>query len=115
MGSWNWDRPAAASALPAIVLFVVGGFLPGTPPALDESRAKIVDYFASNHRAGLIGNILGGLAFIALLWFASHIAATLRRAGEDRLAAVSFGGAIIALGLGGLGGTLNTALFWGAA
>jgi hypothetical protein len=115
MGSWNWDRLAAGSALPAIVLFVIGSFLPGSPPALDDSRAKIVHFFASNHRSGLVGSILGGIAFIFFLWFASHLAATLRRGGEDRLAGVSFGGAIVALGLAGLSGTLNTALFWGAA
>jgi hypothetical protein len=54
--------------------------------------------------------IVGALALIALLWFLGSLAARLREAGEPRLAAIAFGGGVVAIAIVLVGFSLNAAL-----
>lgn len=113
MGSRNWDRMAAGSGFAAIVLFLIAVFLPGAPPQTTASKASILHYFSSHHRSGLIAAIAGGLGLIALLWFVGCVADAMRKSGEDRLAGVGLGAAMIALTAFLVSGGLTTAMFYG--
>jgi hypothetical protein len=113
MGTRNWDRIAAGSGFVAIVLFLISIFLPGAPPQTTASKAKIIDYYASNHRSGLIAAILGGLGLIALLWFIGCVVNAMRKSGEGRLAEVALGSAMIAMTSLLVSGGITTALFYG--
>jgi hypothetical protein len=59
-----------------------------------EAGAQQVRYVLSNSREIKVGAILLGLALITFVWFVSSLAARLRDAGEPRLAAIAFGGAV---------------------
>src|SRR6266849_8482436 len=91
MGKWSWDRLAAGSGIVCVAGLLIGTFLPGTPPTVTDSRAKVIHYFVSHHRRGLLAEIIVGLGLLALIWFIGTVAATVRRRGEDRLAAVALG------------------------
>lgn len=94
MPKWNWERLAATSGLAFIVLFIVAIAIPGRPPDLDAAATKFEAYILNNARDLKISAILIGLAAVAWIWFSACVAGRLRTAGEQRLAAVAFGGAI---------------------
>jgi hypothetical protein len=94
MAKWNWERLAAGSGILFVVLFIVGFFIPGKPPTMSAGNTKWVHYVVSNSREIKVGSILLGLALITFVWFAGSLAARLRDAGEPRLAAIAFGGAV---------------------
>lgn len=95
MGRWSSERLAALSGVAFVVLFIVGFSIGGESPGIDESNDAWVAYFLDKHTEGLIASAVLGLAVIAFIWFVSTIATRIRRAGEDRLAAVAFGGGMV--------------------
>lgn len=113
MQKWNWERHAAGSGIAFVVLVLVSSFIVPVPPKLTAGSAKIIHYYASHHRAGLVSSILGGLAILAFIWFGASLASKLRDGGEPRLGAAAFGGILVAAGLAGVSGMLATALFYG--
>src|SRR5438128_6849827 len=115
MGNWNWDRVAAGSGIAGVAGLLIGTFLPGSPPTVTDTRAKVITYFVSHHRRGLLAEIIVGLGLLALIWFFGTVAATVRRRGEDRLAAIALGGGIAAIGIAFIGTAINTALFYSVA
>src|SRR5438477_11341613 len=94
MTRWNWERLAACSGVLFVVFFVIGLFVPGKQPSLSAANTKWVDYFVGNSREIKVSAILFGLAVVAFVWFGGSLAARLREAGEARLAAIAFGGAV---------------------
>ena len=115
MGKWSWDRLAAGSGIVGVAGLLIGTFLPGSPPTVTDTRAKVITYFVSHHRRGLLAEIIVGLGLLALIWFFGTVAATVRRRGEDRLAAIVLGGGIAAIGIAFIGTAINTALFFSVA
>ena len=115
MRAWNWDRLAAGSGLVFVVLLLLSAFITGSPPKVTDRSAKIVSFFTEHHRAGLIAGMLGGLAIIAGIWFFATLANRLREAGEPRLAAVAFGGGIMAGAIGMVATFLLTIMFYKVA
>jgi hypothetical protein len=100
MRKWGAERLAACSGVVFVALFIVGYLVAGKPPDLRDPNADWITYVGSHHRRLLVGAILLGLSFFAVLWFAGSVAAALRRGGEARLGTVAFGGAVAATGLG---------------
>jgi hypothetical protein len=94
MAKWNWERLAAGSGILFVVLFIVAFVIPGKPPTMSADNTKWVHYVLSNSREIKVSSILLGLALITFVWFAGSLAARLRYAGESRLAAIAFGGAV---------------------
>ena len=115
MGKWSRDRIAAGSGIVGVVGLLVGAFLPGSPPTVTASREKVIHYFVSHHRRGLVSDIITGLGLLALLWFVGTIATVIRRRGQDRLAAVALAGGVASIGLAFAGLAINTALFHSVA
>ncbi len=113
MGRLDWDRLAAASGAVFVALFVAG-FALGTAdqPSLGDPGADWVAWARDNARELKGATILLGLALTAFVWFVGSIAQALRRAGEERLAAVATtaGAAMASMALVGV--ALATALAW---
>ena len=111
MGRWSADRLAAASGVAFVVLFIVGFFVGTKPPDSSDPNSEWVSYFLNHHRATLIGAVLIGAAVMFFIWFAGSVGAALRNAGEQRLAAVAFGGGVataaVAIVLTGLQAALS--------
>ncbi len=84
MDDTRWERLAALGGFAFVVLAVVGTFLPGAPPAADDTAKKIGDYFR-DHSGGIkAGQVLTGLALIALSWWFGSLWRMMRRAEDDR-------------------------------
>jgi hypothetical protein len=115
MGRWSWDRIAAGSGIVGVAGLLVGTFLPGSPPTVTDSRAKVIHYFVSHHRRGLVAEIIIGLGLLALIWFVGTISSAIRSKGQERLAAIALGGGIAAIGISFIGTAINTALFYSVA
>ena len=56
--------------------------------------------------------ILFGLAFVAFLWLAGSLAAALREGGEQRLAAVAFGGGVATVAVALASTAFQAAMAW---
>ena len=95
----KWERYAALGGFVFVVLNVIAGFLPGTPPAIDDSTAKITAYFEDHATAIKISQLLAGVATIGLLWWLGSLWRMMCRAENERprLAIV----AAVSLGMGG--------------
>jgi hypothetical protein len=111
----RWERYAALGGFAFVILNVVGAFLPGTPPAIDDSAEKIRDYFKDHAGALKIGQVLAGLGTIGLLWWLGSLYRMMSRAENERprlaiVAAVSLG---MAGGLAMMSGvfTAETAIY----
>lgn len=113
MGRLDWDRLAAASGAVFVALFVAG-FALGTSdqPSLGDPGADWVAW-ARDHVRELKGaTILLGLALAAFVWFVGSVAQALRRAGEERLAAVATTAGAVMASLALIGIALATAVAW---
>jgi hypothetical protein len=71
-----------------------------SPPGYGASRARLTAYFLHHHQRGLVAGILAGVALVAFLWLLGSLASALRAGGEGRLAAIAFGGGLVALAVG---------------
>jgi hypothetical protein len=91
-------RADAATGIVAMILFIVGFALPGTPPKADDPPPEITAFF-TDHRGGILaGSFIAGLGAVAFLWFLGSLRSYLREAegGLGRLSAAAFGGGIAA-------------------
>jgi hypothetical protein len=95
----KWERYAALGGFVFVILNVIGSFLPGTPPAIDDSNAKVTAYFKDNASNIKISQYLAGIATIGLLWWLGSLWRMMCRAENERprLAVV----AAVSLGMGG--------------
>ena len=115
MGRWSADRLAATSGIAFVVLFIVSFFSATKPPDSTDSNAQWVTYFVDHHRATLISAVLLGAAVMFFIWFAGSVGAALRTAGEQRLAAVAFGGGVATAAMGLSAAAVQGALAYGIA
>jgi hypothetical protein len=80
----KWERYAALGGFVFVVLNVVGSFLPGTPPSIDDSTPKITAYF-KDHAGGLkVAQLLAGVGTIGLLWWFGSLWRMMCRAENER-------------------------------
>jgi hypothetical protein len=95
----KWERYAALGGFVFVILNVVGAFLPGTPPALDDGAAKVATYFKDNDSMIMAAQVLSGFGTIGLAWWFGSLFRRLRAAegGNPRLSVV----ALLGLALGG--------------
>ena len=87
LGERRWG---AIAAFATVILWIVGFFIAGKPPAFDAPAATIVDYFQSNHKAVLIGAVLVAIGILLYLFAMSQLRLLLRGAGH-RSAATQVG------------------------
>ena len=115
MTRWNSDRIAAASGIAFVVLAIAAALVGGPPPDVKDRAAEVVDYYRDYRTGLLIGSYLSGLAYVTFVWFAAVLARRIWAAGEQRLAAVAFGGALLAVAAVLVADTVNYSLAWRGA
>ena len=107
----DWHRSASVAGLAFVALSVASTFLPGTPPASDDSAAKVAAYFRDNASGIKAAQFIGGLGVIALVYWFGSLWRLLTRAedGRPRLTAVAGLSLGIALSLAVVSGTFTAA------
>jgi hypothetical protein len=114
MNDVKWERYGALGGVIFVVLLLVSGFIPGSPPATDDSAREIHEYFRDNDTAIKVASYLAGLSIFPFLIFLGSVWSRVRSAGDEmrRLATILVGGAVVAVGLASLGTviTATTAL-----
>jgi hypothetical protein len=102
----KWERWSALGGIIFVVLSLVAGLMPGTPPKTGDSAVKIADFIADKGDRLRWAGYLGALAVVALFWFLGGVWRVLRRAegGNPRLTVVAVIGAVFASVMATLGG-----------
>src|SRR5439155_21615199 len=100
-------RLDAGAGIVAIVLFLVGFFLPGAPPKADDSAREVTKYLVDKRGDLLAAFFLITLAAVFFIWFAAAVTRYLQSSGDDSgLPRASFGGAVAGLTLVAGGGAV---------
>jgi hypothetical protein len=104
----NSERSLALAGIVATVLIVVGAFLPGSPPKVDDSSAKIAKFLVDNSDQIRWGGFIAALGSVVLLGWLGAVWRLLRRAegGAPMLAVGAAAGAVMAAALFNVGGVL---------
>jgi hypothetical protein len=111
MDDERWERYAAVGGVVFVILNIIGAVLPGTPPAADDSAAKITEYFQDHTGAIEAAQIFLGVGVIGLVWWFGSLWRMMVRAedGRPRMAIVALLGLAAAAGLVLLSGALTSA------
>lgn len=98
------------------VTSVVGYFITGNPPRVDDSQSQITSYFDGNRGQLMTQAILISIAAAALVWFAAALAQALReRMPTSDVPGAILGGVTLAAGLVFIGAILTATLAFRAA
>jgi hypothetical protein len=92
-----WQRYAALGGIWFVVFSVAGAFLPGAPPATNDSADKIAKYFNDHAGAIKVTTLLTGIGIIGLLWWLGSLWRLMSDAedGRPRMAVVAVAGLAI--------------------
>lgn len=98
MDDSRWERWSALGGVVFVVLILASALLPGSPARPGDSTAKIEGFVYDKAKEIRWSAFLGGLAVLALFWFAGAVWRFLRRAegGSPRLTVVAVLGASFA-------------------
>lgn len=112
MDDKTWERYGLLGGVGFAVLILISSIIPGAPPQLDDSGAKIAEYFSDHDRALRLATFLAGLALIGIVWWIGSLWRVMRRAegGEPRLAVVAFGGLLFSGAMAFSGMALQSAI-----
>ena len=112
MNDANYRRLGAMAGIAAMVLIVVGFFLPGAPPKADDPVTEFTDFLVDKRGALLAGTMLIGLGAALLLTFFSALRDQLAVGGRgNAFAREAFGAGIVTVTINLIG----TAILAGAA
>jgi hypothetical protein len=94
-----------------VVLNLVGTFLPGAPPALDDGAVKVAAFFKDNDSMIMAGQALSGFGTIGLAWWFGSLFRRLRAAegGNPRLSVVALLGLALAGSCALVSGAISSA------
>jgi hypothetical protein len=108
MDDRKWERWSALGGVVFVVLILASGFLPGSPPKPGDSAQKIAQFITDKSKEVRWAALLGGLAVLALFWFAGAVWRFLQRAegGSPRLTVVATLGASFAAVMSVVGGVV---------
>lgn len=115
MDKARWDKIAAAGGIVGVALFVIAGFMYGSPPGVEEDAQSVADFFAEDGGQVLGSVFLQGLGVLAILWFVAALTDAMREAGEARLAAAAFGSFLLAFSIGATAALTRSALAYSIA
>jgi hypothetical protein len=99
MSERQWERIGAGTGIGFVVAMLVAVFLAPTPPHIDASTTKILDYVSDN-RPELLGSAVAGLvAGLLFLLFLGHLRHVLQRSesGTEKLSPLVYGAGLIML------------------
>ena len=106
----SMERWAASTGVGFAIVFLISGFLPGTPPKWFATADDIQWYLQGKHKEILAAMILSGLAAILFLWFLSTFAGMFREAGQGRLATVMYGAGVATIAIASIGDGIQLGL-----
>ena len=110
------SRLDAGAGIVAIVLFLVGFFLPGAPPKADDSSQEVTKYLIDKRDELLCAFFLIALAAIFFIWFAAAVSRYLQASGDESgLPRAAFGGAVAGATLVAGGGAVIQGIVFEAA
>lgn len=98
----KWERWAPGAGILFVLAYIVAFAIGGDPPKADDSVGTIRDYYADDG-AILTSTYIFGIAVVFYLSFVGTLASRLREAGQRRLAAVAFAGALTVAGIAIIG------------
>jgi hypothetical protein len=107
----KWEQYGALAGVVFVVLVLLGAFIPGSPPAPDDSAREIHEFFVGNDDGLKIAGYLNGLAIFPFLVFLGSLWSRVR-GGEDetrRLATMVAGGGVVAVAVAAVGTVVTTA------
>jgi hypothetical protein len=106
MDDRRWARWSALGGVLFVVLILVSGFLPGSPPKTSDSASKMARFIGDNSGAIRWAGYIGALAAVVLFWFLGAVWRFLRDAegGSPRLTVMAVMGAGFAAATSALAG-----------
>lgn len=90
------EKYGALAGIVFVVLNIVGSVMMGSPPASDDSDAKVLQWFVDKDSGIKTSAFLGGLSVIFMFWFLGTLWRHMNKAegGSTRVAVVSAAGLI---------------------
>jgi hypothetical protein len=86
-------RLGAAAGAGAVLLFVTGGLIAGTPPDFSASGAEVAEFLSEQRTRLQVGIVVSAASTPLLIWFLATVAALTREAAgaAERAGSVAFG------------------------
>jgi hypothetical protein len=108
MSDSKWERWSALGGVVFAVLATASGLVPGSMPKPSDTPDQIADFISDKGREVRVAAFIGGLATLALFWFAGAVWRFLRRAegGNPRLTVVAILGVSFAAAMSAVGGVM---------
>jgi hypothetical protein len=112
MDESKWERYAALGGIWFVVLNVIGAFLPGAPPSMDDSAEEMAKYFSDHAGAIEVATLLLGLGMIGLLWWFGSLWRQMVNAEDNRprMAVVALAGLAVGAPLALAGAAITSAV-----
>ncbi|MEX0665015.1 MAG: hypothetical protein WD598_09650 [Acidimicrobiia bacterium] len=104
----KFARYGLLAGVATAVLFIVSGFIAGSPPMVSDTDKEIQKYIIDNQDALKISSYLGGLAALTFLWFLGSLYGRLRASegGNGRLSRVAMMSGVVGLSVALAGNAL---------
>jgi len=93
MSERQWERVGSITGIGFVAAMIVSVFMAPTPPHIDASTSKILDY-VTGHRTAILGaTVVGSLAGLLFLLFLGHLRQLLQRSegGAEALSPIVYG------------------------
>jgi hypothetical protein len=105
MDDSKWERWGALGGILFVILVVVAGFLPGSPPKTSDSAPEIAKFVADKGDEIRCAGYLSALAAVPFFWWLGSLWRMLRRAegGMPRLTVMATLGGVFAATIGAIG------------
>jgi len=112
MSERTWEKYGAATGIAFGILLLVSVFIMPSPPHIDAAPAKIAAYYGDHRHAVLASGVIGVLAGVAAVLFICHLRHVFDRVegGIEGLSTIILATGVVAVGLAGAGGILQTTL-----
>jgi hypothetical protein len=105
----KWERWVPITGVLFVIGYIVGFVVAGEQPKADEGAGAIRAYYEDDG-AILTATYIFGIALVFFLSYVGTLATRLREAGQQRLAAVAFGGGITIAGVAMLDAIVSATL-----
>jgi hypothetical protein len=112
MSRSRWERLAPLTGAVFFALIAAVFVLDNNSPDANDSTASVVSYWTTHHSRAVVAGLLGSLAVVFLIWFASSLRSAMLRyeGGTGRLSMLAFSGTLLVAFGGAIGSSLDFVL-----